>query len=417
METDLNNPYSNGHGDPVGEPGPIGEHGINYYDVGTREDIVVSNSSLSYINPEQGGSPQKFLSFFDKQEEKQESKSLENGRIVHLYAEKPDEFAVASVAKPDGMIGKMADEFYRLKRITEIPANNTLITAGALMQVGFHNIDCNITSDLKTEGGRQSEILSVQAAYEKLAALLSLDVTLTIGITRMARENTESYKSYKEDTLVNKFIAECIDYLKQAEKLQGKLTLTASQKEIIENCIKSLKGNPLANKYFNLGGGFVENAFIFRELDVYFELMGLKVKAKLDNIYIDILAKKIYLNDLKTTAKPLSSFQEILEYYKYHRQLAFYLRALRWLINNGYFNYLNIPDLHHFEVVPQIIAVETTGNFDSDVFLLDGFYVDKGTKEAKSLMERVLFHKTNNNWTKSMESIQNGGVIKLTPKI
>ena len=47
---------------------------MNYYDIGSRENIVVSNSSLSYINPLEGGSPKKFLAFFDEREEEKESK-------------------------------------------------------------------------------------------------------------------------------------------------------------------------------------------------------------------------------------------------------------------------------------------------------------------------------------------------------
>ncbi len=381
METNLNKP--------------------DYFNVGTREDIVVSNSSLSYINPEQGGSPQKFLSFFDKQEEKQESKSLENGSIVHLYAEKPDEFAVADVAKPSGMSGSMADEFYRLRSQKYLP----------------EGVSTNITSNLKTEGGKTSEILSTKAAFEKLSELLNFDLNSTIAYIRLARERTQSYTSYKEDTLVNKFIAECIDYLKQLDTLAGKIALTASQKGTIESCIKALKANELANKYFNLGGNFLDNVVIIKELDVYFELLGLRCKARLDNIYIDIFNGKIYINDLKTTAKPLSLFQETLEYYRYYRQLAFYVRALRWLIINKKLDYLNIKNLEHFDIIPQIIAVETVGNFDCDVFVLDTFYIEKGTKEVRSLLERVKFHKDSNNWNKSMESLQNNGVIKLTPKV
>lgn len=372
----------------------------DYYSIGSREDIVISNSSLSWLNPIQGGSPQKFLSFFDKQEEKQESKSLENGKIVHLYAQTPEQFAIATINKPDGQIGAMCEEFYRLICEPTVP----------------EGIDITITSNLKTETGRQAEILEIKAAYEKLSQLIQIDLNSTIGLFKIARSNTNSYKSYGEKTLIDKFISECIEYFKQLGKLRGKLTLTTSDKLIIENCVKSLKGNPVINKYFNLGGLFQSN-LIFKEVDIYFNLLGINCKARLDNIYIDIENRKIYITDLKTTSKPLSLFQDTLEYYRYYRQLAFYRKALRWLIINKKLVVGDIPDLEHFDIICQLAVVETTGNFDCDMFELSLLYVDKGNSEIKSLFERFIFHKTNNIWNKSMESVAQAGTIKLIPKI
>ena len=167
----------------------------DYYSVGSREDIVLSSSSFSYLDPEQGGSIQKFLSFFDKQVEKTSSKSLENGTVVHAYVEKPGQFTVAAIPKPDGMLGAMADEFYRLMRV--------IATQGTGLEVlSFgETIDVNITSDLKTEGGRSAEILDTRASYEKLGRLVGLETEVTIGLFRLARTGTNSYKSYKEKTL------------------------------------------------------------------------------------------------------------------------------------------------------------------------------------------------------------------------
>lgn len=379
----------------------------DYYNVGTREDIVVSSSSLSYIDPTQGGSPQRYLSFFDKQEEQKLSKGLENGTIVHLYAEKPEEFGVADIPRPEGMLGDLVDEFYILK--------NNLTTVDHIITTEVSKgINLDITSNLKTEGGRTSEILAIKAAYEKLAALTDLSFNQALVFTRLARFNTSAYKSYKEDTLVNKINEECIPYLKQADKLQGKLTLTQADKYTIENCVKALKGNELANKYFNLGGLFDGN-IIYKEQDVYFEAIKIKCKARLDNIYIDIAKKVIYLNDLKTTAKSLSLFKDTVEYYRYYRQIAFYVKALEaWLKQQDI--QVNGESIIGWKIIPQIIAVETNGYFNCDVFDMSE-YITKGTLEAANLINRIKFHKENNIWNRSMESVCGNGVIKLIPDV
>jgi hypothetical protein len=375
----------------------------DYYSVGSREDIVVSNSSLSYLQPEQGGSIQKFLSFFDKQVEIEENKSLENGKLVHLYAEKPQEFAVANVPRPDGMIASMADEFYKLK--------NNLSSIEDLNNVGI-----TIVSDLKTEKGRESENKLTLAAFEKLASLVDKPVEDTIRLFRLSRIRTEVYKSYKEETLINKFISDCILYINELDQLQGKIPLTKSTQEVIEKVIASLRANELANKYFNLSGLFESN-LIYKELDVYFEVLGIKCKAKLDNIYVDLENKIIYLNDLKTTSKPLSLFKESFEYYRYYRQIAFYKRALYHLLNLnllGEGTVLENIQLKDFEVKCQIIAVETTENFECQIFNVDQ-YLDKGREEVVSLLNRLKYHIDFNVWNQSMENFLGKGIINLIP--
>jgi hypothetical protein len=202
----------------------IEEQELDYFLVGDRNNIVVSSSSFRFIDPSQGGSGLKFLSFFDKLVEKEESKSLENGTVIHLYQEKPDEFAVSKVPKPDGTIADMAIEFYKLAldgvaNLREVPITT-------------------ISSDLKTENGRQAEILSIKAAYEKLSNLLDINQESLICLFRQARVNTNAYRTYKEDTLINKFISECMDFLKDLKTLEGKISLTQADKFTIESCIK-----------------------------------------------------------------------------------------------------------------------------------------------------------------------------------
>jgi len=377
----------------------------DYYKEGSRDNIVISNSFLSALNPEQGGSPQKALSFFDKQTELYESKGIENGKTIHAYAEKPDQFSIATVPKPDATMGQLAEEFYRITKTQEV----STVTALATMSTA-------IVSKLKTPGANSAEMLEIQRAYEKLSQAIGVAEEPLIRLFRVARSNVNAYKTYGEHTVVNKFVVEAVDYVKQLHELQDKIALTVADEEMIKKVIKALKGNPLANKYYNLGGDFDTN-IIFKEWDIYYELTGYKAKSRLDNIYVDFDNLIIYLNDLKTTAKPLALFQNTVEAYRYYRQITLYKIALVKAIKQkllGNSIYLDYDKLAKCSIVTQIIAVETTGNFECCVFNMDD-YLAKGTKELQSLMTRYDFHVKNNVWNMSMEQVQGGGVVRLKP--
>lgn len=368
---------------------------IDYYSVGNRNDIVISNGLFTAINPEQGGSPQKALDFLDRSAESEETKSLENGKLLHKYCEQPDAFAVAEVPRPSDMLGDMIDEFHRLS------ASYSDQSTG----------DIEIVSKLKSDNGRAAEIAITKASFEKLAGLLQYTYNPTVLLFREARKNKAAYKSYNEGTLVEKFISEGLDYLKELNKLDGKIALTKDEKFVIESAKNSLYSNLLINKYWNLGKRYDNNP-IFKELEVYFEvdLYGIKLKgkAKLDNVYIDVENKTIYLNDLKTTSKPLGLFKNALEYYRYYRQLAWYKKALIEYIK------ANMPQYIGWKIVCQIAAVETIGSFQSCIFDVEE-YIMKGTMEAQALCNRIHYHQKNNIWDMSMEQHKGNGVIKLIP--
>lgn len=371
---------------------------VDYYKVGDRNNLVISNSFLTALNPDQGGSPQKALAFLDNNLEASEEKHLYSGRTIHKYCEKPEEFAVADVPRPSDMLGDFTDEFYKL-------SIGVLIADTSPQAI-------EITSKLKTESGRSAEIAATKAAYEKLANLLGTSYEATVVRFRQARTITNAYKSYNEGTLVEKFISSSLDYFKQIASLNGKIALTMADKDMIESVKNSLYTNRLINKYWNLSKSFDTN-IIWKELDIYYDLdvygVPMKCKARLDNVYIDLEEKTIYLNDLKTTSKPLGLFRESFEKYRYYRQLAWYTKALMEYLKKEY------PIYKDWKIVPQIVAVETTGNFQSCVYRTDA-YAYKGIQECLSLCKRAYYHQKNNVWDMSMEQHQGNGIITLKPE-
>lgn len=364
----------------------------SYFEKGSSAEIWYSNSFGTALNPAQGGSPQKALAFLDNSLERIESKSIENGSIIHEYMEHPDTFAVADVPKPGDMLGDMIDEFHKLS-IQNLPIDTTQ--------------EVVITSTLKTEKGQSAEILATKASFEKLAALLGKDYISTVLLFRQARNAANAYKSYGEQTLVEKFINEGLNYLKQAQNLEGKLTLTSTDRNTIIGAKDALYSNGLANRFYNLSKSFTRD-LIFIEVPVFFVYEGIKCKAKIDNIFIDVTNKVIYLNDLKTTSKPLGLFRDAIEFYEYYRQLAWYKLALRFFLKSKleYNEYLLYP------VVCNIVAVETNGYFNCCVFNIDT-YIPYGIEKCKKLLHRTNYHLTYNVWNMSMEQHQGNGVIKL----
>ena len=77
----------------------------NYYNIKDR----VSNSMLGWL--EQG--PAYYLSKLNNDEEKEISKSLENGSIIHSYIEDPSAFVIAEADKVTGKMGAYIEEFAR----------------------------------------------------------------------------------------------------------------------------------------------------------------------------------------------------------------------------------------------------------------------------------------------------------------
>ena len=49
----------------------------------------------------------------------------------------------------------------------------------------------------------------------------------------------------------------------------------------------------------------------------------------IDNMVVDLDAKKVYINDLKTSGKSLVNFEDSVEYYNYWLQATMYIRLAK----------------------------------------------------------------------------------------
>lgn len=82
---------------------------MNYYE--NKE--FISNSMLSWLDR----GPAYFLSKLNKDSEQYESKSLENGKLLHSYIEDPQNFVIADIEKPGEKTALFIEEFARTRSI------------------------------------------------------------------------------------------------------------------------------------------------------------------------------------------------------------------------------------------------------------------------------------------------------------
>lgn len=333
-----------------------------YHEIGDADKIVVSNSSMSEINPEEGGSPRKFIDFF-KRVDKQEKSYFRIGNAVDKYVQFPDtytQFIEVSGTRPtDGWVN-LAEEMIRIEDAVQDNNFNTLILA--------------------------------------------------------ARQNLDFQSRWNPDTVISKFIDEGgKDYFDFLKRSAGKIILTQDEKMKFDSCIESLRANKYANEYlFNKEISIKQAAIYFRHTvtikvkgeDVKVELL---CKCLLDQLILDNNMPCFMVNDLKTTGKAISLFEKSFEQYRYYRQLSFYILAVQyWLMGKATMVDDSTGDKIEMTFKPpanckfyaNIIAVETENYNTCEIFPIkfNSGWLTKGTREYTSLLERIAWHQYTGEW-------------------
>ena len=385
-----------------------------YFEKGSVEAPVISNSALSALNPEQGGSIIKFLSFFREDEEKKNSLSLERGKLIHKYIEDKDKFVIADFVAPTEMMGKLIKECVRV--------------AANLPYDQLKGVDTVVTSNNKVERNKAAEILETQGLYEKLSGFLGLNTEDTIRVFRVARKTTASYMKQAEATVLGNIVGKEneIKYLQFLKSTINKIVLTEAEKNSVEGATHSLYNHPQVSKLLGLQtenadlDGVSEGQEIIKvEFPIYWdqdvEVVGfqkriqVECKALLDRLIVDHVNKIIHYIDLKTTGNSIYLFEGSFKSYHYYRQMAFYRRAIaEWFK-------IAFPgiDPKIYRLIINIVPVETNGNFLTCIYDVSKPWLLKGQMEFQALCSRYAWHKATGEYHYSLEEIQNGGILKF----
>ena len=223
----------------------------------------ISNSKLGLINPDEGGSLEKYLAGYSGDY----SESFELGSAVHAVVLQPDEYQIAPVRKPSAKLGLFADIAY--KKLQQGIAEDDVIESSS--------------NEANYYAGKLNQ-KKIDAALEKC---------------RPYWKERKDYESTLSDELKDK-----------------QIYLSTAMFEKYTQCVEGIKNNPKVQDTLYPPGLLqppeVYNEYaIFADVDVTLDngkVVRLKLKSKLDNFTIDHETETMTLNDLKTSGKPVSFF-------------------------------------------------------------------------------------------------------------
>lgn len=299
----------------------------------------VSNSKLSLINPDQGGSVEKFKEGF-----KASSDSLILGSAVHELILQPEEFELnEQVDRPTAKLGMMADKLFPVFKAKK-------------------------------------------------------DVTYDDVIK--ASDEVNYYKGKMTKEKVDNVINSCTDYwqyrvlhdIKVPEDRKEQIYLDPKSREKCKACVQSLMDNKDVQNLLHPTGIF-EDPISMNEAALFIDFKAidtesgkstiLKFKAKLDNFTVDLENNALVLNDLKTTGHYLPKFRDSMDTYHYWRQMGAYSWLMKaWCMKN--YNMKSVDSLQ-----ANMLVVSTIPEFKSGVFRVDKEKLVEGWREYVKLMKLV----------------------------
>lgn len=305
----------------------------------------ISNSRLSLINPEQGGCPEDFF----VTRPIQRSDSLRFGSAVHtLVLQKDDFILIDSVDAPTAKAHYMAEYLFDImkKNGTQNPTDEEIIKASNVIDYYKDKMTDKKIKDLRLKCNQY-------------------------WLQRFLFEN--DYKGKQQP-----------------------IFLDPRSRDKLQSCLQSIEKDKSIQSLLN-PEGLVEVPISENEktilLDVKVEAPNqkpfiLKLKAKLDNFTIDKESDTITVNDLKTTGKIITDFNNAISKYHYNREIAFY----SWLLSLCANKFYNIKKP---TIKGNFLVVETIPNYLSGVVPMTPKLYKEGIKEFQHLIKLVAFYVMN----------------------
>lgn len=298
----------------------------------------ISNSRLSLINPEQGGTPEIFFEGLTKHNKY--SDSLIFGSAVHQLILQPELFELCEVVdRPTAKLGFMADELYK------------------------HYCRRTLTDE------------AIIAASDKINYYKG---KMTADRIQAVREGCAKYWRDRED------------YDRGRNPNITPIFLDSKSRERVKQCVKALTENCQINELLH-PIGIMENPISENEqtilLNVKVEIPGfdpfiLRLKTKLDNYTIDKETNTVTVNDVKTIGKVVSEFKNNFDLYHYHRELAIYSWVLS-LVAEKYYG------MKGCTVKSNCLVVSTIPKYYTKVYEVTKADFKKGWDEFKKLLRLV----------------------------
>jgi len=281
--------------------------GSNELDAFYKDKFYFSYSSISKLL----FSPAAFYNHYVlKQREDVVAPHLVSGRVLHCLLFEPEKYDDNFISMP-GKIPtdsqrKIIDNIFR--KYLEIN-NNTLTLADFSDDILTELLTANLYQSLKTDLQRTEKILTEENKNYFTFLIDSQDKTI---VDQPTLNNCKSG----------------VEALKSNEEVRSLLQLDKSEEDVH---IESYSELPIEVDAEHLPFGF---------------------KGILDNVVIDKESKTIFINDLKTTGKPLVDFPESVQYYKYWIQATVYVK----LVFHKFLK--DLPDLNEWNLYFTFIVID-----------------------------------------------------------
>lgn len=301
----------------------------------------ISNSRLKYINPKEAGTPELY-----KHPPRFTTQSLKVGSALHQMLLQPDSFTLLpKMGRPTAKLGDVVEMVYILEKdgMDRIDAIRK-----ACNEIGYYvnQIDRKIPMIIEKGTPFWEALDAPRSRNHKKEEILLSDADYDI-------------------------VSGCLESCYNNNEIMSKLHPT------------DIFGDPIES--------YNEIAFFIDFLVTYKgkKCCTLKFKMKADNYTVDVMDKKITLNDVKTTGKAARWFMNeefgSLVHYHYYRQLALYLWVLQLYCANQY----GASKTTGWTSECNFLVVQTFPDFESKCYKLNSYWLKHGKLEAEMLLKRV----------------------------
>lgn len=293
----------------------------------------ISNSKLALINPDQGGSKEKYISGLGKSC----SDSLVFGSAVHELVLQPNDFYLDdSVDRPTSKLGFVADDLYK-----KYSANGTITKK-------------DVIESCKTIGYYAN---TIESNEDKIAFVIDSCLPYIV----------ERYNIEKDSETIPIFLDEKsrVKCLECVSKLQSDVN--------IQNLL-----HPKDSLALNEAALFID----FKATDTETgKSVTLRIKGKLDNFTVNPDNGKIILNDLKTTGHLLKDFAGSFKKFHYSRQMALYILMLKEYARK--YHFIKEPS----SITANMLIVSTIAGYFTGVYKVTKEEIQEGFKEFIKLLK------------------------------
>lgn len=307
-----------------------------------RYSNYISNSRLKLIDPDEGGCPQDFF----ETKPIQRSDSLRFGSAVHTLTLQPEEFVlIDKVDAPTAKAHYMAEYLFDVmkKKGTKNPTDEEIIEASDVIDYYKGKMNSKKISDLRSKCNQYwIQRFLFEHDYKGTQTPIYLDVK--------SREKLQAcLASLEKDKAIQKL-------LKPEGLLQD--PITGNEKAILLDVkVEAPEHQPFV----------------------------LRLKSKLDNYSIDLDTNTITVNDLKTTGRLVTEFNDAIIKYHYQRELAMY----SWLLTMCAKKFYNVEQPI---IKGNFLVVETIPNYYTKVVPMTKKLYSDGFKEFSKLLKLVAYY-------------------------